>query len=361
MSDTIFETSPQAPASARKNAPDCLSWASKIKTAWQETVANIVETGRLLIEAKAELAHGRFEHMVQRQLPFSPRTARMLMKIAEHPIVSNRKHVSVLPSSWGTLYQLALLPPDFCEDCIENGSIYPKMERKDAAALKPPLDKGDDGTVAPSPTLATPPVKTLTSGKAPEFEPLGATPEFIHQAPVCLQPAINGSVEVPDTEPVTGRVLETVPDTSTVPVTAGRVEAKIAPTNDGVGDRSLSGDCNGGCGDGDIEHEPNGKSEPLDGETTNTELIVAIKNVLEILSRHTRRHTKAGKAVETKLTCALDHVRGWQSALMKKVLKEKARSTELMTGGVLDDERFGRPNPIVFSSACCTDAEVTNG
>ena len=32
-----------------------------------------------------------------------------------------------------------------------------------------------------------------------------------------------------------------------------------------------------------------------------------------------------------------------------------------MTGGVLDDERFGRPNPIVFGSACCTDAEVTNG
>lgn len=112
-------------------------WAAQICTAWQKTVESIIETGCLLIEARAELPHGSFELMVQRELPFSPRAARMLMKIAEHPVISNRKHVSVLPSSWGTLYQLALLPAPLCQDYIDNGSINPKMERKHATALKP--------------------------------------------------------------------------------------------------------------------------------------------------------------------------------------------------------------------------------
>jgi hypothetical protein len=40
---------------------------------------------------------------------FDPRTARMLMTVAKHPIISNRNHGSVLPPSWRTLYELTKL------------------------------------------------------------------------------------------------------------------------------------------------------------------------------------------------------------------------------------------------------------
>jgi hypothetical protein len=40
------------------------------------------------------------------KLPFGDRTARMLMRIAADSRIANRKHVSVLPPSWGTLYQI---------------------------------------------------------------------------------------------------------------------------------------------------------------------------------------------------------------------------------------------------------------
>jgi hypothetical protein len=107
-------------------------WTKRISGTWQKAVESIIETGRLLIEAKSKLNHGEFTGMV---LPFTMRTAEMLMKIAEHPVISNAKHVSLLPPSWGTLYQLAKLPPEVLEAKIENGTVNSKIERKDVAVM----------------------------------------------------------------------------------------------------------------------------------------------------------------------------------------------------------------------------------
>jgi hypothetical protein len=109
-------------------------WATCMCAAWQKTVASIIETGELLIKAKDAL-HGSFTDMVERDLPFGPRTAERLMQIAGHPVLSDPTHVSRLPASWGTLYQLSRLPLTALEQYIEDGRIRPAMERKDVAAL----------------------------------------------------------------------------------------------------------------------------------------------------------------------------------------------------------------------------------
>jgi len=57
------------------------------------------------------------------------------MAIAAHPVLSDATHVSDLPASWGTLYQLTRLPLRLVQECIEDGRINPKTERKDVAAL----------------------------------------------------------------------------------------------------------------------------------------------------------------------------------------------------------------------------------
>ena len=85
-------------------------WPSRISARWQQSVEAVLDVGQMLLDAKAELEHGSFEAMVEDDLPFGSRTARMLMSIASHPVLSNRKHVSVLPASWGTLYDLSRLP-----------------------------------------------------------------------------------------------------------------------------------------------------------------------------------------------------------------------------------------------------------
>jgi Protein of unknown function (DUF3102) len=116
-------------------------WAGRINGTWQNAAESIIETGRILIEAKAALLpRGEFTKMVENDLLFTPRTAQRLMEIARNTVLSDPTHVSLLPPSWGTLYELTKLPPEILEAKIIDGTINPKMERRDVAKLRP----GDD-------------------------------------------------------------------------------------------------------------------------------------------------------------------------------------------------------------------------
>jgi hypothetical protein len=121
---------------------DRLEHVRRITAAWQKTVANIVETGRLLIEAKDDIGHGGFQVMIRAELPFGPSTAQRLMQIAEDPVLSNAAHAPLLPASWMTLYELAKLPKHGVDlgVLIEERAIHPKMERRDVLALLPAPD-----------------------------------------------------------------------------------------------------------------------------------------------------------------------------------------------------------------------------
>ena len=110
-------------------------YADRITATWQKATGSIIETGALLLEAKDKVEHGEFEEMIERELPFGPRAARMLMDIARNPILSDRTHGSVLPPSWRTLYELTRVPADVLIAKIEDHSINPGMERKDVAAI----------------------------------------------------------------------------------------------------------------------------------------------------------------------------------------------------------------------------------
>ena len=60
-------------------------------------LAAIFQTGRDLIAAKANLAHGNYLAMVENDLAFSDHTARIMMAVARDSKLANRKHVSALP------------------------------------------------------------------------------------------------------------------------------------------------------------------------------------------------------------------------------------------------------------------------
>jgi hypothetical protein len=110
------------------------SYADRIAATWQQAVESIIETGKLLIEAKDKLKHGEWQDMLQ-LLPFGERTAERLMAIARHPVLSDATHVSVLPPSWGTLYELTRVPDDLLLARIEDHTINPDMQRKDITAI----------------------------------------------------------------------------------------------------------------------------------------------------------------------------------------------------------------------------------
>jgi hypothetical protein len=60
-------------------------WAAQITACWRTSVEAILEVGRLLAAAKTALPHGEFGKMIESELPFTDRTARMLMTIASEP------------------------------------------------------------------------------------------------------------------------------------------------------------------------------------------------------------------------------------------------------------------------------------
>jgi hypothetical protein len=106
-------------------------YAVKINKAWQQSIDSIFECGDLLIDAKAKLAHGEFQKMIEHSLPFKSRTAQMLMAIAADKRLRNPKHASLLPSSWYTLYRLTPLSDEDFAAMIDDGTIHPEMQRSD--------------------------------------------------------------------------------------------------------------------------------------------------------------------------------------------------------------------------------------
>ena len=135
--------------------------AERIASAWQSSVQSIIETGRLLTEAKADLEHGLSTAMVGEDLPFGPRAARMLMAVGNSPCITNRKHASVLPPSWMTLYELTKLSDDVFQARIADGTIHPEMQRKDVAPESRQKKKVEDEERIREPEHGQPPCCAL--------------------------------------------------------------------------------------------------------------------------------------------------------------------------------------------------------
>jgi hypothetical protein len=134
-------------------------WSGRVCAAWQKAVASIIETGQLLLDAKAA---GQNESELK--LPFSPPTARKLMAIARHPVIC--AHVHDLPPSWGTLYELTKLPAETLEAKIRDGTITPDLERKEVARMGAPKIGSN----------SLPDIETTRSRQQPARDPKPDTP-----------------------------------------------------------------------------------------------------------------------------------------------------------------------------------------
>jgi hypothetical protein len=93
---------------------------------WQKQVTDILQVGRLLIQAKEELDSEAFKQL---KLPFGERTAQALRRIAAHPVLSDAKHASLLPPCWATLDRLARLNHKVLRDRLADGKINPGLQR----------------------------------------------------------------------------------------------------------------------------------------------------------------------------------------------------------------------------------------
>jgi hypothetical protein len=111
-------------------SPKRQGWAKGISKAWREGLDAIFKTGRLLVEAKADLPHGEFIAMIEskREVPFHRSTAFRLMAIVSDDKLTNDAHGQHLPPSWRTLYELTKLEDADFAARLADSSIRPDLE-----------------------------------------------------------------------------------------------------------------------------------------------------------------------------------------------------------------------------------------
>lgn len=115
-----------------------IKWKADITKAWSRSIESIVHVGKLLMDAKNDIAdEGKYEELTT-SLPFSISVASNLRFIAEHPVLSNKANFGKLPAFVNTLYYLAFIPQEILAGLIEQGKVdaYTKLAQAKKFAIE---------------------------------------------------------------------------------------------------------------------------------------------------------------------------------------------------------------------------------
>ncbi len=115
-------------------------WVGQIRPRLDRAAEELIAAGAYLVEAKAALPHGQFGALLD-ELEMTPRTAQRFMAIAKNVVLSDATRVSLLPSAWGTLYELSRVPDEVLEAAIDSGQVTTGTTRAEAAALHSPDER----------------------------------------------------------------------------------------------------------------------------------------------------------------------------------------------------------------------------
>lgn len=100
-------------------------YTAEIRGYLHRSVEAVVQAGMALVDAKAELARGSWTPLLA-EIGINPRTAQVLMQVAQHPVLSNPQMSALLPSSWSTMAELVRAEPDTLQGWIDDGSLTPE-------------------------------------------------------------------------------------------------------------------------------------------------------------------------------------------------------------------------------------------
>jgi hypothetical protein len=110
-------------------------FAREISTLWQRAQTTFLTIGQYLNLAKQRLPHGEFNAMIERDLPFSPRTA-FQIRAATLAVQSGRLPMDTLPSNYTTIYYISTLPDHALEQAKQSGLLRPDVRRSEVIAFK---------------------------------------------------------------------------------------------------------------------------------------------------------------------------------------------------------------------------------
>jgi Protein of unknown function (DUF3102) len=101
----------------------------------KKTAESLIELGRALTRAKADIPHGEFTKMLRDDLHMNVRFARALMRLGCNQRFAKGQNLSLLPPTLSTLSILAKESEEEYEAAKASGAINPHMRAKDARSI----------------------------------------------------------------------------------------------------------------------------------------------------------------------------------------------------------------------------------
>jgi N6-adenosine-specific RNA methylase IME4 len=118
-------------------------WAGRLRASMRKTFTSVLETGEILIRARAALPHGQWLPMLAKA-GLRPRRAQIWMEVFRNPRFANANPDSLLPPCLTTLYQIGKLPDDVFQRLCADGTINPTVTRVTIKAINRRLGRKVD-------------------------------------------------------------------------------------------------------------------------------------------------------------------------------------------------------------------------
>lgn len=110
-------------------------YAAHIGALWQRARESFVAIGLALAQAKARLAHGEFERMIESDLPFDKGVAHQIRAAAE-AVQSGRLPRERVPANYTTVYHLATLTTEELAVAERENLLRPDVRRSEVLSFK---------------------------------------------------------------------------------------------------------------------------------------------------------------------------------------------------------------------------------
>jgi hypothetical protein len=121
---------------AKMPAKTRAQWVDVIRGFERKTAQALIELGRALQRAKADIQHGEFTKMLRDDLRMDVRFARALMVIGRSARFSKGTKFALLPPTLSALAVLAKSSEEDFKAAIASGAINPDMTAKQARRVK---------------------------------------------------------------------------------------------------------------------------------------------------------------------------------------------------------------------------------
>jgi Protein of unknown function (DUF3102) len=143
-------------------------WVAVIRGFEKKTAQSLIELGRALQRAKADIPHGEFTNMLRDDLRMDVRLARALMILGRNHRFAKGTNFALLPPTLSTLAVLAKASEEDFETGVASGAINPGMTARNAYAIvkkKPPTSYTIRATVRKKT------IDLVPEGYVPQSEP----------------------------------------------------------------------------------------------------------------------------------------------------------------------------------------------